>query len=1280
MSPRGEQPHKRGASALQEKVATFYYTLGLIFNTYPVYVLILVATTILTCWFPLLNLPFPGKAPQYTWTSSLNISGFSPFCYVQQVVFKVAVLPWESDLTLGDAFRAPLYEAFKLLEVVRNYEHNESLKTLGHVCLHVEAIKRINKDYRNILPQYSCLVLSPANLWNQDVEKFTVDNSILTTIFNHHSFQKGKTSIAEMLFGMHIFDTGIKRYPLRIRQRILQYAVTLFFKEYDERFITGLHNKLKSVYPLHQNQSSQPQLDKSNPVINDTVLITYPGEINYFELVPLLLAFVLMFFYYYFSVRKIELIKSKVWMAFTVILTVFFSLTMTMGICFFFGLTLSFQDGKAIFPYLAIIVGLENVLVLTKSVVSTPLHLDVKIRNAKGLSKEGWSITKNLLLEITILTFGLFTFVPAIQEFCIFAIVGLLTDFFLQMTFFSTILSLDISRSEGSINEKSSQSFRSTLYQTQTFYDNNFKSSNKKGMNRSKSHPRLTNFPTNVVAAQPSTSQEKKIPKRLRLVNIWARTRFFQRSFMILMVFWICRIAYNSDLIKNYILNNLDDTGGLYNETTQNYSTIKLTMYNNVKNFSVVSANVNYVTYNPLQQLQHNVEYQNQTLDVDKLKHSDYAPWLKLSSRHWPSILRKYNMSLSGKTIAVLPNIKLSHVISPEQAILLRNPEEKYGDRFQWQALAAALDPIDFRDMDSSNNAIPESERPFYPTSPMEILLTTILCIISVIVLAYILVVLYRTICSRNYAEWRASWFSGERNEVESSDEVLLEAVPIVLEGHQQEIECIASDGVSLVSACLGGQLKIWDNTTGQLLSCIDRKTFFRSDIEDCNLEYDNSSNDSVNSNSPNQSPHNKSFPQINNRINTNFSHLNLNEEQSRSYNSEYEFSKSFNQLYSNPVNIRNRNKKKWERSSLSDLNGMQKKVAFNDKKEDFNERSGRSMSSKELRETGGTKLSPIWCIDYHDNLIVIGCADGRLEFWEGPDGNFKCLFEDASESGISQVKIVGSKVIAARLNGTLDFFQLQTYNQGRPVDWNFTCAYRRTHIRTGSVGSISDIKQTDREEEDLQCMKIISIKAHQQPITCFDCEGGRVLSGSQDHTLKVFKLDDGSPIYTLHGHCGPITCLFIDRINPATSGSGSQDGMLCVWDLLTGACVFTTQAHDGSIISLTYSESYVISLGSDEKLCVWERFQGHLLNTIHVSQTFSTHLLMLAPHLVVTTRSGCLVIWDVRSGDCVRTISLGRSPFIFIKQLILLRDAVLCDYGKQLRIVSFPLITHKFD
>jgi hypothetical protein len=35
-----------------------------------------------------------------------------------------------------------------------------------------------------------------------------------------------------------------------------------------------------------------------------------------------------------------------------------------------------------------------------------------------GLSKEGWYITKNLLIELVIIMVGFFTFVPAIQVCC----------------------------------------------------------------------------------------------------------------------------------------------------------------------------------------------------------------------------------------------------------------------------------------------------------------------------------------------------------------------------------------------------------------------------------------------------------------------------------------------------------------------------------------------------------------------------------------------------------------------------------------------------------------------------------------------------------------------------------------------------------------------------------------------------------------------------------------------------------------------------------------------
>ena len=81
-------------------------------------------------------------------------------------------------------------------------------------------------------------------------------------------------------------------------------------------------------------------------------------------------------------------------------------------------------------------------------------------------SREGWNITKNLFSEITVLTLGFFLGIldSSIQDFCLLAVMGLLTDFYLQVMyllwfwlqlhfnlflqtfFFVTVLAMDISR------------------------------------------------------------------------------------------------------------------------------------------------------------------------------------------------------------------------------------------------------------------------------------------------------------------------------------------------------------------------------------------------------------------------------------------------------------------------------------------------------------------------------------------------------------------------------------------------------------------------------------------------------------------------------------------------------------------------------------------------------------------------------------------------------------------------------------------------------------------
>lgn len=137
-----------------------------------------------------------------------------------------------------------------------------SLKTLGEMCLHIEGVKRKNVKKGEVLPEYNCLILSPANLWQRSIELFNQDTNLIASIFSYevsnstfriicnvnltdqfffffyflqNGQRGGRLNLAETMFGMSLKETGMKRSPFRNRQRVLQYAVTIFLKEYDAK-------------------------------------------------------------------------------------------------------------------------------------------------------------------------------------------------------------------------------------------------------------------------------------------------------------------------------------------------------------------------------------------------------------------------------------------------------------------------------------------------------------------------------------------------------------------------------------------------------------------------------------------------------------------------------------------------------------------------------------------------------------------------------------------------------------------------------------------------------------------------------------------------------------------------------------------------------------------------------------------------------------------------------------------------------------------------------------
>jgi hypothetical protein len=101
-----------------------------------------------------------------------------------------------------------------------------------------------------------------------------------------------------------------------------------------------------------------------------------------------------------------------------------------------------------VFPFVVIVIGLENMFRLINTVLATPAEHSTTQRISSALGEVGFLSTVAVVTDIAILTLiGRFSF-PAVREFCVFAGVALLMDFVWHLTFFLAVLSVDVRRLE----------------------------------------------------------------------------------------------------------------------------------------------------------------------------------------------------------------------------------------------------------------------------------------------------------------------------------------------------------------------------------------------------------------------------------------------------------------------------------------------------------------------------------------------------------------------------------------------------------------------------------------------------------------------------------------------------------------------------------------------------------------------------------------------------------------------------------------------------------------
>jgi WD40 repeat protein len=188
----------------------------------------------------------------------------------------------------------------------------------------------------------------------------------------------------------------------------------------------------------------------------------------------------------------------------------------------------------------------------------------------------------------------------------------------------------------------------------------------------------------------------------------------------------------------------------------------------------------------------------------------------------------------------------------------------------------------------------------------------------------------------------------------------------------------------------------------------------------------------------------------------------------------------------------------------------------------------------------------------------------------------------------------------------------------------------------------------------------ICTLRGHTDEVTAIALtrNGQKIVTGSSDTSLKVWRLGDSRELLTLSGHVRQVTSVVVTPDGRrAVSGSLSSresnrelsapEQTLVVWDLETGAQLRTLRGHtdDVTTIALTPDGDLLVTGSADTTIKVWDLNAGKELLTLrgHTRQVTGLAITSDGRRAVSGSMDRSIKVWDLKTGALLRTLSASK-------------------------------------
>ena len=191
------------------------------------------------------------------------------------------------------------------------------------------------------------------------------------------------------------------------------------------------------------------------------------------------------------------------------------------------------------------------------------------------------------------------------------------------------------------------------------------------------------------------------------------------------------------------------------------------------------------------------------------------------------------------------------------------------------------------------------------------------------------------------------------------------------------------------------------------------------------------------------------------------------------------------------------------------------------------------------------------------------------------------------------------------------------------------------------------------------------------------------LITGSGDHTVKIWNLDTSEILHSLVGHCDWIRSVATSRDmdDHPIIVSASADKSLIVWELLRGEQIHHLIGHAMIVYAVAVSKDpkfpFIVSGSWDKTIKMWEIDSGDLLRTIEGHNAAVCCVAISSGILPVIISGGEDDVMKVRVDDiCINSIfSMAIDVFVIISSFYMNIYSLYLFSRSCFNPLSFPII-----